>query len=81
MEPWPFSNEQTENSLLCDVEDSVADVVRRCLAVSVDEAAAPAVLWRDQENEKTVRQEASIICKQLRSSHSAGKCAFSLGNR
>lgn len=33
-----------EDLLLSDVEVSVADVVCRCLPVSVDEAAAPAVL-------------------------------------
>lgn len=57
--------EQRENSLFCDVEDSVADVVRRCLPVSVDEAAAPAVLWRDKENNnKTVKADASITCSR-----------------
>lgn len=35
---------KVKDSLFCDVEDSVADVVCRCLPVSVDEAAAPAVL-------------------------------------
>lgn len=32
-----------DNLLLSDVEDSVANVVRRRLLVSVDETAAPAV--------------------------------------
>lgn len=44
-----------KNSLLCDVENSIADVVSRCLAISVDEAAAPAVLCRDREKDKTVK--------------------------
>ena len=38
------SGRAMEDLLLGDVEDSIADVVRRRLPVSVDEAAAPAVL-------------------------------------
>lgn len=53
-EETPFVH-KVQDLLLSDVEDSITDVVCWCLPVSVDEAAAPAVLahWHNKTR-KTV---------------------------
>lgn len=60
--------QELEDLLFCDIEDPVADVVCRCLPVSVDEAAAPAILthW-DNNTRKTWSHNSSHHLLQVRS--------------
>lgn len=62
-----LSWQEVEDLLLSDVEVSVADVVCRCLPVSVDEAAAPAVLthWDNRNSKQQFTSPADLGSRDL----------------